>query len=65
MPELVGDRGIVLKENTVPALSQALEQLLSSPELRERLGRFGREHVLGFSYQKAARAHLNLFEALL
>ncbi len=65
MPELVGDRGIVLQENTSPALSQALEQLLSSPELRERLGRAGREHALGFSYQTAARAHLNLFEALL
>lgn len=61
MPELVGDRGIVLKENTVPALSQALEQLLSSPELRERLGRAGRTHVQGFSYEAAAKSHLELF----
>jgi glycosyltransferase involved in cell wall biosynthesis len=65
MPELVGDRGIVLKENTVPALAQALEQLLSSPDLRERLGRSGRDFAAKFSYEAAARAHELFFEQLL
>jgi glycosyltransferase involved in cell wall biosynthesis len=65
MPELVGDRGIVLKENTVPVLSQALEQLLSSAELRERLGRSGRDFAAKFSYEAAARAHKLFFEQLL
>ena len=65
MPELVGDRGIVLKENTVPALAQALEQLLSSAELRDRLGRSGRDFAAGFSYEATARAHKLFFEQLL
>jgi glycosyltransferase involved in cell wall biosynthesis len=65
MPELVGDRGIVLEKNTVKALSQALDRLISSPELRERLGREGRAFAAGFSYEAAAEAHLKLFEELL
>jgi glycosyltransferase involved in cell wall biosynthesis len=64
MPELVGDRGIILKKNTVEDLTRALERLLSSPELRERLGRAGRDFAAGFSYEAAAKAHVGLFEEL-
>jgi glycosyltransferase involved in cell wall biosynthesis len=65
MPELVGDRGIVLRENTVEDLIRGLEQLLASPEQRQRLGRAGRAFAAGFSYPAAARAHLELFMELL
>ena len=57
MPELVGDRGVVLKRNTLDDLAGALEGLLGSPELRDRLGRSGQDHARGFSYQDAAKAH--------
>jgi glycosyltransferase involved in cell wall biosynthesis len=65
MPELVGDRGIVLRLNTVRELTQTLERLLSSPELRERLGRAGRTHTQGLSWAAAGRSHLTFFEHLL
>jgi len=65
MPELVGDRGVVLKRNTGDDLAGALEGLIVSPDLRDRLGRAGRDHARGFSYQAAAKAHLHLFEELL
>ena len=65
MPELVGDRGMVLKRNTVDDLAGALEGLLRSPDLRNRLGRSGRDHALDYSYQAAAKTHLELFEILL
>ncbi|RPH82558.1 MAG: glycosyltransferase, partial [Desulfobacteraceae bacterium] len=65
MPELVGDRGIVLKGNSVEDLTRGLEQLLASPEQRQRSGRAGRAFAAGFSYQAAARAHLELFMELL
>ena len=65
MPELVGNRGVVLRRNSVEDLTQELEKLLGSPELRGQLGRSGRDHALGFSYPAAARAHLDLFEELL
>jgi hypothetical protein len=46
-------------------LAGALEGLLGSPELRDRLGRSGQNHARGFSYQDAAKAHLYLFKELL
>ena len=65
MPELVGDRGVVLERNSVEGLTRELGRLLGSPDLRDRLGQVGRGHALGFSYLAAAKAHLYLFEELL
>jgi glycosyltransferase involved in cell wall biosynthesis len=65
LPELVAGRGILLKKNTVQDLAGALEDLIRSPELRERLGAAGPPFARQFSYQAAARAHLRLFEELL
>lgn len=65
MPELVGKWGIILERNTVEDLTHTLARLLDSPDLREELGRAGRDHARSFSYQTAAKAHLDLFETLL
>ena len=65
MPELVGDRGIVLEGNNVEDLTRAIERLLVSPELRRQLGWAGKGQVPHFSYRSAAKAHLELFEELL
>ena len=65
MPELVGDRGIVLEGNNVEDLTRAIERLLVSPELRRQLGWAGKGQVPLFSYRSAAKAHLELFEELL
>ncbi len=63
--ELVQGRGILLRENTPEDLAGAIEELIKSPEMRDRLGRAGRVYARQFSYQAAARAHLRLFEELL
>lgn len=65
MPELVGDKGIILKENTPGHLARALEELIEDPGLRDGLGKAGPPYAGRFSYQAAARAHLKLFEDLL
>lgn len=65
MPELVGERGVVLQPDTIRELIRKMGELLDSQERRDRLGRAGREHALGFSYRGAARAHLDLFRELL
>ncbi len=65
MPELVKDKGIILKENTPQQLAQALEQLMENRELRDRLGKAGPPYAAQFNFQSAARAHLELFEELL
>ena len=41
LTELVQGRGIVLQENTVEDLAQAIERLIKSPGLREEMGRAG------------------------
>ena len=65
MPELVKDKGIVLKENTPEHLAKALEGLIEDQGLRDRLGRAGPPYARQFSYQAAAQAHLSLFNKLL
>ena len=65
MPELVRDKGIILKENTPEHLAQALERLMQDRELRDRLEKAGPPYARQFSFQAAARAHLSLFEKLL
>lgn len=65
LTELVQGRGIVLKENTAEDLVPAIEGLIKSPEMRDRLGRAGHLYARQFSYPAAARAHLRLFEELL
>lgn len=65
LTELVQGRGIVLQENTVQDLAGAIEKLIESPEMRDRLGRSGGLYARQFSYPAAARAHLRLFEELL
>jgi glycosyltransferase involved in cell wall biosynthesis len=63
--ELVQDRGILLEKNTVPDLTQALERLIESPELRTQMGQSGPPYARQFSYHAAAQAHLKWFEELL
>lgn len=42
IPVLIGDAGLVFQEGSVPALVQALRQLIDDPALRQRLGQQGR-----------------------
>jgi glycosyltransferase involved in cell wall biosynthesis len=65
LAELVQDRGILLEKNTPQDLALAVEQLIRSPELRDRLGRAGPPYAKQFSFHTAAEAHLSLFEELL
>ncbi len=65
MPELVRDKGIVLKKNTPQHLAKALERLIEDRGLRDLLGRAGPPQARQFSYQAAAQAHLSLFNKLL
>jgi glycosyltransferase involved in cell wall biosynthesis len=47
LPEVVGDEaGLRVRAGDVGELTEALRQVLDSPELAERLGRVGRRRVL-------------------
>ena len=56
LPEVVGDAGIMVEPRDADALCQALLDLLSQEDLRNRLSTKGRERAKNFSWEKAAAA---------
>lgn len=67
LPYLVrdGETGLLVPENDAPALAQALKELLSQPELRERFGRRALEVAREYSWQRVASESLALYEEVL
>lgn len=50
--------GLLVPEGNVEKLANALERLLSSPSLRQKLGAQARKHALQFSWEKTGEALL-------
>jgi glycosyltransferase involved in cell wall biosynthesis len=57
-----GVNGFLVKENDVPALAEALKQVLDSEELRTRLGRMGRRMIEEWlNWRNVARSFIDLY----
>ncbi|NVI96770.1 glycosyltransferase family 4 protein [Myxococcus sp. AM009] len=66
VPRTMGDAGLVLPEASVSAWTQALSDLLESPQRRAELATRGRERaVTRFSWPVVAKAHLDFFTEVL
>ncbi|MCC6454710.1 MAG: glycosyltransferase [Caldilineaceae bacterium] len=68
IPELIEDNhtGLLVPPNDATALANALARLLSDHDLRDRLGKSGREKVMAeYEIQKNTRQLLNIFRARL
>jgi glycosyltransferase involved in cell wall biosynthesis len=69
LPEVVGvsgETGLLVEPNSPDALVGAIRRLLDDPELRERLGRAGRERVIErFTWQVTARGTAACYDAIL
>jgi phosphatidylinositol alpha-1,6-mannosyltransferase len=50
-----GETGLLVEEGDVAALSKALQQLVTDPALRQRLGEGGRRYAASFSWDTTAR----------
>jgi phosphatidyl-myo-inositol dimannoside synthase len=50
-----GQTGLLVEEGDVAALAKVLQQLMSDPALRQRLGEGGHRHAAGFSWDATAR----------
>ena len=50
-----GETGLLIEEGNVAALAKALQQLVTDPVLRQRLGEGGRRHTGQFSWDATAR----------
>jgi glycosyltransferase involved in cell wall biosynthesis len=55
LPEVVGDAGILLDPEDIPAWSEGMRRLLQEPELASDLSRRGLEQAVHFSWERSAR----------
>lgn len=61
-----GDNGFLVEARNATALADALAKLLADPEMRQQMGKRGREHVLcKFSQEKIVAQVLALYRELL
>ena len=64
LPEAVGPCGITFPNGDIGALAQALEQLLTRPDERERFVAEGPKHLLQFRPHLVAERYLELFQTV-
>ncbi len=62
LSEVVGGAALVFDPTDTAAIAGAIEQLLGDPALREEVVRSGRKRAAEFSWQKAARKTLAVYE---
>jgi glycosyltransferase involved in cell wall biosynthesis len=61
LPEIVGEAGIMVNPHDISALVNALSAVLTDPELREWLRRKGLNRASMFTWEKAARETLAVY----
>jgi glycosyltransferase involved in cell wall biosynthesis len=65
IPEVGGEAALLVPEGPLPAMVEALaaavSPLLADPVERARRGELGRAHALPFTWERAARAHLEVY----
>ncbi len=64
IPEVIDDAGLIVPEGDAVALSDALAQLLSSPEMRGELSRRGRARAEHYSQQRLAEQTLAVYREI-
>jgi alpha-1,3-rhamnosyl/mannosyltransferase len=68
IPEVGGEAALLVPEGPEPALASALAEavspLLADPVERARRGELGRTRALPFTWDRAARAHLDVYRRL-
>jgi glycosyltransferase involved in cell wall biosynthesis len=62
LPEIVGEAGIILDPDAVDDWAESLVAVLASQEVRENLIRAGNSQAKKFSWQKTAKATLELYK---
>jgi len=64
LPEVVGDGALVAPAEDVEALATQMARLLNDPELRRTMSERGRKRAETFTWERAARGTLELYESL-
>jgi glycosyltransferase involved in cell wall biosynthesis len=62
MPEICGDAAIYFSPESLDGMKNAIEQILTDKDLREKLSNIGFERSKRFSWNISARKTLNIYE---
>ena len=65
LPEVVGDAGLLIDAEDEVALARMIEMILTTPLEAQRLRDLGIARAAKFSWQKAAKAMLQVYQQLL
>ncbi len=65
LPEVVGSAGVFVDPDDVEGIAEAIGEVLDKPELRLRLRKEGEKNLERFSWRKAARKTLEVYERIL
>ena len=64
LPEVVGNAALLINPNDTSSLASALRAILTDKDLKQRLVLKGLEHAKLFSWEKAARETLSVYETV-
>jgi glycosyltransferase involved in cell wall biosynthesis len=64
LPEITKGAAILIDPSSLDDLRSAMDQLVTSPSLRERLTSLGRENSLGLTWQECAKKSMDFFRSL-
>jgi glycosyltransferase involved in cell wall biosynthesis len=64
MPEILGDAGVYFDPEDVQSVSSALQRLIESPQLRDKLARASSQRAAVYSWQRCARDTLAFIAAV-
>ena len=65
IPEVVGDAGLMCDIEDIPAFARNLTKVLGNPDEHERLKLLGYQQAAKFTWDKTAKAYLELYESVL
>lgn len=65
LPEVAGSAALLIDPNSVTDLVKAIEKVVGSPELREKMIEAGREQAKKFNWQKTAEETLAIYKEVL
>ena len=60
-PEVVGDAGLLIEPGDVAAMADAIEAVLSRPDLAARLREAGRQRAARFTWERTARETIRVY----
>lgn len=62
LDEMVGDAALELEPESVESIAEAIDRIVADDELRASLRTRGLERAAGFTWESAARRHLEVYE---